>query len=78
VIRLNQEIAQKDIVFYLNAMKLVFASFHSEEEIIDMDESALKAAFCQKMQNSFEFIFPYIPKNLLKSKNMCYLACSYP
>lgn len=67
VIKLNQEIAQKDIVFYLNCMKLVIASFHSEEEILDMEDSQLKAALCQKMQNSFEFIFPYIPKNLLKS-----------
>mgnify|MGYP000929504489 CR=1 FL=1 len=69
MIRLNQEIAQKDIVFYLNAMKLVFASFQSEEEIIDMDDNELKLALCEKMQNSFEFIFPYIPKNLLKSKS---------
>lgn len=55
-------------MFYLNCMKLVFASFHSEEEILEMEDSQLKAAISQKMQSSFEFIFPYIPKNLLKSK----------
>ncbi len=54
-------------MYYLNSMKLVFAGFHSEEEILEMDESNLKALLCQKMQQSFEYIFPYIPKNLLKS-----------
>lgn len=37
LIRDNQEFSQKDIVFYLNAMKLVFASFHSAEEILDLE-----------------------------------------
>ena len=54
-------------MFYLNAMKIVFGSFHSVEEIMQMEDRELKMSLCEKIKESFQFIFPYIPKNLFKS-----------
>ena len=51
-------------------MKIVFASFHSAEEILDMEERDLKESLCDKLKESFDFIFPFIPKNLLKSTQL--------
>lgn len=35
-IRDNQEYAQKDIVFYLNSMKIVFSTFRNIDEILNL------------------------------------------
>jgi len=35
---------------------------------MDMDEKTLKDDLAGKIKDSFPFIFPFIPKNLLESK----------
>lgn len=63
----SQEVAQKDIVYYLNAMKMVFCFFRSAEEIMGMNDRDLKRKLCEYMKESFKYIFPPIRVNLLKS-----------
>jgi hypothetical protein len=46
VIAVSQEVAHKDIVYYLNAAKLAFCSFRSAEEIMAMTDRDLKNALC--------------------------------
>jgi hypothetical protein len=67
VIRRNQEYAQKDIVFFLNAFKLVFSGFGSGDEIMKMEDKSLLEDLADKLEESFSYIFPFFPKNLLKS-----------
>jgi hypothetical protein len=49
-------------------MKMVFASFASAREILDHTESELRMEIARKLETAFETIFPFMPKNLLKSK----------
>lgn len=67
VIRRNQEYAQKDIVFFLNAFKLVFSGYASGDEIMRMEDKSLREDLANKLDDSFAYIFPFFPKNLLKS-----------
>jgi hypothetical protein len=78
VIRDNQEFGQKDIVYYLNAMKIVFATLPNVESVLAMTDHSLKASICERLKESFPFIFPFIPKNLLKSTPFPIPACTYP
>lgn len=41
LITLNQQFAQKDIVFYLNCMKIVFSGYRSPQEIMNMNDKDL-------------------------------------
>lgn len=69
VIFASQEVAQKDIVYYLNAIKMVFCFFRSAEEIMAMNERDLKKKLCEYLKESFKYIFPPIRVNLLKSND---------
>lgn len=68
VLRSNQEFAHKDLVYYLNAMKMVFASFPSGRAVAEMKENDLRSELAHRLENSFEVVFPFMPKMLLKSK----------
>lgn len=37
---------------------------------MNMDEKTLKEDLAAKVKDSFPFIFPFIPKNLLESNNL--------
>ena len=67
-IRSNQQFAQKDVVFFLNSMKLAVSGYRSMEEVMRMEEGALEKDLVRKLEEAFGYIFPLIPKNLLKSK----------
>ena len=62
-----QEVAQKDLVFFLNAMKMLFSFYRSGDEIMRMDDKTLKEDLASKLSDTFVYIFPFIPKNLLQS-----------
>jgi hypothetical protein len=49
VLRNNQEFAQKDIVYYLNAMKVVLGSFELGREIAEMKENELQSKLAYKL-----------------------------
>lgn len=56
------------MVYFLNAMKMTFSFYDSWEDIMDMDDKSLKEDLACRIRDSFPFIFPFIPKNLLESK----------
>lgn len=53
LIKYQQQISQKDIVYYLNAMKVSFSNYSSAKEILDMNDTKFKQDLCSKVRESF-------------------------